>query len=79
MQKKTDNVKKEGKKIKIESKKAVSRWLFTAEDLVRARISPCGGSVVDKLALGQVFVGIFVFPVAILFHSCSPHTLSSEG
>jgi hypothetical protein len=51
---------------------AVSRRPPTAEARVRSRLSPCGGFVVDKVALGQVFPPeYFGFPLSVSFHWCS--------
>jgi hypothetical protein len=46
---------------------AVSRWLPTAAARVRARVWQVG-SVVDKVALRQVFSEYFGFPCQSLFH-----------
>jgi hypothetical protein len=46
---------------------AVSRRPPTAEARVRSGVSPCGGFVVDKVALGQVFPRVLQFsPVNII-------------
>jgi hypothetical protein len=45
---------------------AVSRRPLTAESRVRARVNTCG-FVVDKVALGQVFLRVLRFsPVSII-------------
>jgi hypothetical protein len=49
---------------------AVSHWPLTAEDRVRARVDPFVGFM-DKVALGQVFLIFFGFPLPISFHHCS--------
>jgi hypothetical protein len=45
----------------------LKRWSLTAEARVRARVSV--GFVVDKVALGQVFLSSLVFPVSIVTYS----------
>jgi hypothetical protein len=46
---------------------AVSRRALTAEAQVRARVSPCG-FVVDKVALGQVFLRVLRFSSVSIIH-----------
>jgi hypothetical protein len=54
---------------------AVSRRLPTAEAQINAQVSPCG-IVVDKVALGQVFLRVLRFspvriiPLLLHIHSC---------
>jgi hypothetical protein len=54
---------------------AVSRRLPTATDRVRPR-SGHVGSVVSKVALAQVFVGVLRFPLPILIPPTAPHSSS---
>jgi hypothetical protein len=52
----------------------ISHRLLTVEAQVRARVNPCG-IVVDRVALGQVFLLVFLcFPVNISFHHRSPNS-----
>jgi hypothetical protein len=49
---------------------AVSRRPLTAEARVRSHVR----FVVDKVALGQVFLRVRRFPLSVLFHRCSIFT-----
>jgi hypothetical protein len=57
---------------------AVSRRLPTAEAQPRSQISPVG-FVADKVALGQVFLEPFGFPLSVSFHRCSIFIHVSPG
>jgi hypothetical protein len=48
--------------------RAVSCWRLTAEAPVRARV----GFVLDKVAVAQIFLSVFRFPLSISFHRGSP-------
>jgi hypothetical protein len=55
---------------------AFSRWFPTAEACVRARVRSCG-FVVDKVALGQVFLRVLWFPLPIFIKPTAPQSPSS--
>jgi hypothetical protein len=57
---------------------AVSRWFPTAAARVRARIWQVG-FVVDKVALGQVFLRVHRFPLPIFIPSNSSSSSSSSS
>jgi hypothetical protein len=60
---------------------AVSRRILTAEARVPSQVSTCE-IVVDKVALGQVFLTILRFPLSVSFQRCSIFTsthVSSGG
>jgi hypothetical protein len=51
----------------------------TAEARVRARVSPCGIFVVDKVALGQVFQRVLRFSLVRIIIPSAFHTLISTS
>jgi hypothetical protein len=50
----------------------VSRWPLVAAARIRARVNPVG-FVVDKVALGQVFLRILRFSPASIIPPWAPH------
>jgi hypothetical protein len=52
----------------------ISCWPLTGE----TGVSACG-FVVDKVALGQVFLHVLQFPMSISFHHGSPYSLRGSN
>jgi hypothetical protein len=57
---------------------AVSRRPVSADALIPVR-SVHVGSVVDKVALGQVFLRVLLFPLSVSFHRGCPYSYITWG